>query len=145
MALSSYSIVISVASITFVLGVLFIRKIHKNSHQRREMRKILIKRLENLRLPKMLQALGINFTNYFYKVSVDEIDKCITHCEKCSSTDLCDKKLKIPELNPGDIDFCASQQHLSQFSRENRVKNVTEKLNGDHNDTTNGNSSGSIA
>ncbi len=122
MTISSYFIVILTAGILFVSGVFFMRKVHKNTHERREMRKILLSRIETLRLPGMLQALGINFANYFFKVSVDEIDKCISNCEKCSSTDLCNEKLKLPELNPGDIDFCASQQHLSKFSRENRIK-----------------------
>jgi positive regulator of sigma E activity len=119
---SSYSVVIFTAGVVFVFGVLFMRKIHKNTHDRREMRKILLKRIESLPLPKMLQALGISFTDYFYKVSVDDIDKSISNCEKCSSTEICNKKLKLPELNPGDIDFCASRQHLSKFSRESRVK-----------------------
>lgn len=122
MTISSYFIVICTAGLLFVSGVLIMRKIHKNTQKRREMRKILLSRIETLRLPKMLQALGISFSNYFFKVSVDEIDKCITHCEECPSTELCDKKLKLPELNPGDIDFCNSQEHLSKFSRENRIK-----------------------
>ncbi|MCK4708628.1 MAG: hypothetical protein KAU21_08430 [Gammaproteobacteria bacterium] len=137
MAFSSYFIVIFIASIFFVLGVLFISKIHKNTHHRREMREILLKRIEILRLPKMLQALGISFANYFFKVSVDEIDKCVTHCEICSSPDLCDEKLKLPELNPSDIDFCPCQQHLSKFSRANRIKSVPEKFNNGHHATTN--------
>ncbi len=138
MAFSSFFIVILIASIFFVLGVLFMRKIHNNTHQRREMRAILLKRIEILRLPKMLQALGISFSNYFYKVSVDEIDKCVTCCETCSSPDLCDEKRKLPELNPSDIDFCPNQKHLSKFSRANRIKALAEKLNDGHHVTTNG-------
>ncbi len=138
MAFSSFFIVILIASIFFGLGVLFIRKVHKNTYQRREMRGILLKRIEILRLPKMLQTLGISFANYFYKVSVDEIDKCVTHCEKCSSYELCDEKLKLPELNPSDIAFCPNQQHLRKFSRENRIKAVPVKFNDDHHAITNG-------
>jgi len=122
MLFSSYSVVIFTTGIIFILGVLFIRKIHKNTPDRREMRKILLSRIESLPLPKMLQALGISFTDYFYKVSVDAIDKSISNCEKCSSTEICNEKLKLPELNPGDIEFCASQQYLSKLSRETRIK-----------------------
>jgi len=122
MSFTSYSFVIFTAGIIFIFGVLFVRKVHKNTHDRREMRKILLKRIETLPLPKMLQALGISFTDYFYKESVDAIDKSISNCEKCSSTESCTEKLKFPELNPGDIEFCPSQQYLKKLSRENRIK-----------------------
>ncbi len=122
MSFSSYSFVMVTAGIIFISGVVFMRKIHKNTHDRREMRKILLNRIESLPLPKMLQALGISFTNYFYKVSIDVVDKSISNCEKCSSTEICKEKLKLPELNPGDIEFCASQSILSKLSREYRIK-----------------------
>jgi len=71
----------------------------------------------------MIQALGIGLGSYFYKRPLHEIEKNIEACETCQSKQLCDKKLKIPELNPGDIEFCPSCERLAPFSREMRVKN----------------------
>ncbi len=122
MTFSSFIIVIFLALIGAISGVLYIRKTHKNTLQKRETRKQLLERAKFLPLPKMLQALGIGLGNYFYKVPLDEIDQCITHCETCSTIDQCHEKLKIPELNPGDIEFCSNKEHLSQFSRENRIR-----------------------
>lgn len=122
MNFSSFFLVISLAGIVFIVGIYLIKKSHRDTQKKRVMRQVLLMRIEKLRLPRMLQALGINLTNYLYTVPVDQIDQCATNCEQCESTDLCDEKLKIPELNPGDIDFCASQQHLSQYSREKRIK-----------------------
>lgn len=121
MSFSSFIIVIFLAFVFATLGVLYIRKIHKDTHRRREEKKNLLLRIETLRLPKMLKSLGISFANYFYKVPFEEIKECVIRCETCKSTDLCDEKLRTTELNPSDIDFCPNQEHLSQFSRAKNV------------------------
>ena len=121
MPFTSFIVVIFLALAFAVLGVIYIRKIHKNTHRRREIRKNLLHRIESLRLPRMQKALGIGFSNYFYKAPIKEIEECVILCETCLLTELCDEKLRIPELNPCDIDFCPNQEHLSQFSRAKRI------------------------
>lgn len=123
MSLSSYIVVMFIAFSIVILGMLYIRKVHKDTARRREIRKSILVRIESSRLPKILQAMGIGFANYFYKVPIEEINKCVDNCDICISTDLCDEKVKFPELNPDDVDFCPNQQHLSQFSRAKRIRN----------------------
>jgi hypothetical protein len=121
MTFSSFNFTVFVAITLTALGVVYIRKIQQTTQQRREKRTQLRQRIESLHLPKILQALGIGFGNYLYKVPLDEIDECVSICEDCPSVVLCDETLMIPELNPDDIDFCPNQQHLSQFSRASKI------------------------
>ncbi len=102
--------------------MIFIRKSHSDTQKIRDQRRDLLFRMESLRLPKMLQALGIGFSKYFYSVSIDDIEKCVIQCESCETIDQCDVKLKIPELNPEDVAFCPSKDHLSEFSRAKRIR-----------------------
>jgi hypothetical protein len=122
MTLSSFNFAVLVAITLTVIGVLYIRKIQQTTQQRREKRTQLRQRIESLHLPKILQALGIGFGNYLYKVPIEEIDECVSLCEDCSSVVLCGETLMTSELNPDDIAFCPNQQHLSQFSRASRIQ-----------------------
>lgn len=122
MSLSSFLFTLAAALILSILGVLYVRSIHKNTRLTREKRRAIIKRAEPLRLPNMMQALGIGLSSYFYKANIVDIEKNIEDCEKCTSTELCDKKLKIPELNPVDIEFCPCRERLAPYSREARIK-----------------------
>jgi hypothetical protein len=123
MTLTSFLIAMSAALILAIVGVIYVRSIHKNTSSNREKRKELIHRAGPLRLPRMMQALGIGLGRYFYKGSLHDIEKNLDDCESCESTKLCDEKLKIPELNPGDIEFCPGRERLAPFSRERRIKN----------------------
>ncbi len=121
MIFSSFNFVVLIAFTLALLGAMYIRRVQQSSQQRREMRIQLRQRIESLHLPKILQALGIGFGNYLYKVPLDKIDECVSRCETCSSNIQCDQTLMTPELNPDDIDFCPNQQHLSQYSRSSRI------------------------
>ena len=122
MTFSSFMVVMLSAIFVAIFGMFYVRKIHIETHKKREDRKVLVRRIESTRMPRMMQALGIGFGNYFYKVPLKEIDEVISHCETCASTQQCDENLKIPELNPSDIDYCPSQTHLSQYSRAKRIQ-----------------------
>jgi len=122
-SLSSFLFTLLAALILSVLGMLYVRSTHQSTRLMREKRRAIIIRAEQLRLPKMMQALGIGLGRYFYKADFHDIEKNITDCETCSSTKRCDEKLKIPELNPVDIGFCPCRERLAPFSRETRIKN----------------------
>ncbi len=123
MTITSFLFALFAAFILAILGMLYVRSVHKNTLARRLKRKELIRKVEHLRLHRMMKALGVGLGSYFYRVPLKEIEKNIAGCESCSSTDLCDEKLKIPELNPGDVEFCPSLEQLEPFSRESRIKN----------------------
>ncbi len=104
-------------------GVFYVQRTHKKNFENRQIRRDLAHRMSGQRLPKMLQALGIGLSTYLYKAPLKQVDQVIKNCENCEATDKCDEKLKIPELNPEDIDFCPSRDALAQYSRSRRVRN----------------------
>ena len=122
MTITSFLYVLLTAFILAILGMLYVRSIHKSTLASREKKKELIHKAEHLRLHRMMKALGIGLGGYFYKVPLKEIEKNLAECETCPSTNLCDEKLKIPELNPSDVEFCPSLEQLTPFSRESRIK-----------------------
>lgn len=122
MSLTSFIVAIFTTISLAIIGVIIVRSIQKKTHEKWEIRKELIRRAEKLRLPRMMQALGIGLVGYFYKVSTEDLEKNVENCENCSFTEECDEKLKIPELNPADIEFCPGRDKLAPFSRETRIK-----------------------
>lgn len=127
MTLTSFSIVMFSAFAVAVLGVLYVRRTHQNALQNREKRRELMKKVESLPLPKMMQALGVGIGRFLYQSPVETIEDSIANCENCTTTSECEEKLKIPELNPEDVDFCKNQQYLSQHSRASRIRNQNDK------------------
>lgn len=122
MSFSSFTLVMFCALAVAVVGVLYVRRTQLNALQLREIRKDLIKRAESQPLPRMLQALGIGIGRFLYRQPVDAIRHSIIHCETCATKNECGQKLKIPELNPEDVEFCKNQEYLSQFSRASRIR-----------------------
>ena len=122
MTITSFVFVLLTAFIFAILGMLYVRSVQKNTLARREKRRELVHKVEYLRLHRIMKALGIGLGSYFYRVPLKEIEKTIAACESCPSTELCDEKLKIPELNPGDVKFCPSLEQLIPFCRESRIK-----------------------
>ena len=102
-----------------VIGIVYVRKAHSDTLRRREIRRKLLKQVESLPLPRMMKALGIG--RFFHQLPLDTIEEAITHCETCTTREECARKLKMPELNPEDVEFCKNQHHLKQFSRAYRI------------------------
>ncbi len=122
MAFSSFLIVVLIAFCLGIIGVISVKRSQSKTQELREKRRELIQRSEAINLPKMLQALGIGVGRYFYKVPPGDIEKSVENCESCESENDCNEKLRIPELNPDDVDFCPSRDQLSQYSRAKRIR-----------------------
>lgn len=120
--MNSFNIFISLSFIAGIIGYLIVRSIQKGSRDKQARRKEFLYRFQQTRLPRMMQALGINFSSWFYKARPSEVEKSVTDCEQCESTKVCDEQLRIPELNPKDIPFCSSRDRMAPFSREQRIK-----------------------
>ncbi|MDJ0833593.1 MAG: DUF6455 family protein [Gammaproteobacteria bacterium] len=122
MSISPFVIIISSAFLLAGLGALLVLRSHKKAYQKRGLRRYFAEKMYDIPLPRMLQALGIGETTFLYRESVDNIGECIKNCETCETTDQCKQSLKIPELNPEDVEFCANMKYLSKFSRSQRIK-----------------------
>lgn len=117
---------IVIMSLVFVLagfGVFFVHRSHKKDQQKQVFRQVLANKIQHSPLMSMLQALGVGPSAFLYKESVDIVSDCIKRCENCETPEQCAASIKMPELNPDDIKFCANRNYLSKHSRECRIKN----------------------
>ena len=121
MSLSSFASTVTLAFLFAVLCIFVVLRSHKKAHQKRGLRKHLAEKMSATPLPKMLQALGVGGATFLYRESVDVIDTCIKNCETCTTLDQCREKLKLPELNPEDIEFCNNKEYLTKYSRSSRI------------------------
>ena len=115
MAIASY-IMLAIIAIAFTaLALFFVLLISKNVSTGKAVREQLALRVESLRMSKMLRALGLDFNKYLYSVPIKNISDSMNNCEGCQVTDQCDDKLKQPEINPEEIEFCPNHECLGKF------------------------------
>ena len=81
----------------------------------------LMQEFDNLRLSKMLTAVGINKTGYIYQTNVNEIKQHMKSCESCDNTDACDDKLSKPEIDVNEISFCNNEAQLKEILTANQT------------------------
>jgi hypothetical protein len=99
-----------------LISVFFVVLFRKNMQQGREFRKNLAQSLQQLRMSKVLIALGLDTNVYLHKVSVHNIKQQMSKCENCATSGSCDEKLAQKSIQPSDIEFCPIQENLFQFS-----------------------------
>ena len=80
-----------------------------------EFRKSLARKVNALRLNRMLGALGIDINNYLHSERVIDIEEQIAKCSTCQNTDTCDDQLAKGSIQPGNIDYCNNEQALQQI------------------------------
>ena len=77
-------------------------------------RKAVMKRLEALRINRMLGHLGVDRKKYLRKATPYTVEKHLQVCARCKTTDLCDERLiegkDIPENS-----FCSNYPELEQY------------------------------
>ena len=118
MAIISY-ILLAILGMAFtVLSLYFLLLIAKNVKQGQVVRQKLAKRVESLRMTKMLNSLGLDFNQYLHTVPLNKISESMGKCESCETTEKCDEKLKQKSLEIQNIDFCPNQQCLEKFSAQ---------------------------
>jgi hypothetical protein len=118
MSLSTFIAVMATAFVLALAGVVYIKVSHRNLLKKRTERRELMARAQKLQLPQMLQSLG----RYFYKMPLPDLNDSIVLCENCSAAEQCKQKLRIPELNPEDVEFCPNLNYLDQHSRARRIR-----------------------
>jgi HAMP domain-containing protein len=114
-------IIFAILGIAFVaLALFFLLLISRNVVQGKMVREKLAKRVEELRMSKMLRALGLDFSKYLYSVPIHKINESMKKCETCSTTDQCDAQLKQETTRVQDVDFCPNQACLGKFTELTR-------------------------
>ena len=102
-------------SITAVIVLLFIAIIF-NMKRGRKFRQALAKKVAQLRLNKMLIALGIDTNAYLHGEKVTDIYKHMERCEACENTEECDDALEKDNIDPDKIGFCNNEQSLQKIA-----------------------------
>ena len=80
-----------------------------------EFRKNLARKVESLRLNKMLAALGIDVSNYLHSERVIDIEAQIDRCSACENTETCDDQLAKGSIAASNIDYCNNEESLQQI------------------------------
>ncbi len=98
-----------------LLGMFFVIRIGSSVKAGLSVRQQLAARIESLRMSKMLKALGLDSNQYLFGIHLATINNSMNNCEKCDSSEICDKKLQQKSIKPEDIDFCPNQACLTQY------------------------------
>ena len=80
-----------------------------------EFRKSLARKVNALRLNKMLAALGIDISSYLHSERVIDIEEHIDKCSTCQNTETCDDQLAKGAIQASNIDYCNNEKSLQQI------------------------------
>ena len=80
-----------------------------------EFRKSLARKVDALRLNKMLAALGIDINNYLHTERVIDIEEHIDKCSSCQNTEICDDQLAKGTIQADNIDYCNNVESLQHI------------------------------
>lgn len=114
----SLIIQILLLSLTVVLAFLLTTAIIFNVKAGKRYRQGLAIKVDQLRLSKMLTALGIDINVYLHKERIVDIENQMKRCTECVNTDECDDKLANSAINADDIHFCNNEETLREIAKE---------------------------
>ena len=80
-----------------------------------EFRKNLARKVDALRLNKMLAALGVDINNYLHSERVIDIEEHIDKCSVCQNIETCDDQLAKGTIQASNIDYCNNEKSLQQI------------------------------
>ena len=80
-----------------------------------QFRKQLARKVEALRLNRMLAALGIDLSSYLHSERVLDIEEHIDRCSACDNTETCDDQLAKGSIQVDSIDYCNNEKSLQQI------------------------------
>lgn len=81
-------------------------------------RTTLAARLEQLRLGKMLAALGIDTDSYLSRERAVDIHQHMQRCTSCTNTQECDSRLTDENVDTETIDYCNNEASLRKLARQ---------------------------
>lgn len=111
-AASAFSVVLATFIVLLTLAIVF------NVKAGRRYRKTLAKKIDTLRLSKMLAALGIDASVYLSTVPTVDINNHMERCTSCTNTEECDDKLRTGNIDTDGIGFCNNEDSLRELSKE---------------------------
>ena len=112
-----FTLIIGGALALFVLYVIMRMSyvIMRNVIVSMEFRKSLARKVNDLRLNRMLEALGIDVNSYLHSERIVDIEEQIDKCSTCQNTETCDDQLAKGSITADSIDYCNNEQSLHQI------------------------------
>ena len=107
------------AALALAFTVLLVSAIVFNVNAGKKYRRSLANRVKQLRLSKMLGALGIDVDTYLHTERIVDIQQQMDRCSACENLDKCDDQLSQGTVDAGDIGFCNNEQSLQEIARKN--------------------------
>jgi len=105
--------------LTLAFTVLLVSAIVFNVNAGKKYRKSLANSVDQLRLSKMLTALGIDVDTYLHTERVVDIQQHMDLCSACDNLEQCDDQVSKGALDAADISFCNNEQSLQEIARKN--------------------------
>lgn len=81
----------------------------------------LAQQLDNLRLSKMLSALGIDTNTYLHSQRVVDINNHMEQCSQCDNTEKCDESINSNNITTENIDYCKNESPLKKLLLDEMV------------------------
>lgn len=78
-------------------------------------RSALARKLHQLRLNRMLTALGIDLNIYLHHEQIVDIENQMSKCSACGNTEICDDQLASGQVNTDNIDYCNNEESLKEI------------------------------
>ena len=107
-------LVLLMASFIFLLSTAIVF----NTRAGMKYRTTLAARLKQLRLGKMLAALGIDTDSYLSRERAVDIHQHMQRCTSCTNTEECDSRLTDENIDTETIDYCNNEASLRKLSRQ---------------------------
>jgi len=107
------------AVLTLAFTVLLVSAIVFNVNAGKKYRKSLANGVNQLRLGKMLTALGIDVDTYLHTERIVDIQQHMDLCSACENLEKCDDQVSKGALDAADISFCNNEQSLQEIARKN--------------------------
>ncbi|MBW2451709.1 MAG: hypothetical protein JRF07_05045 [Deltaproteobacteria bacterium] len=107
------------AVLTLVFILLLILAIVFNLNAGRKYRESLANSVNQLRLSKMLNALGIDIDTYLHSERIVDIQQHMDRCSACDNIEKCDDQLSKGALDADELSFCNNEQSLQEIARKN--------------------------
>ena len=104
-------IVIFFILLTIIITIGLFRSITKSSQQGENFYQNLLERIKQLRMHKMLQALGVDEKEYTRGNPVNEIEMHMNRCQECGNTEQCDAELEIGKIKHA-YQYCPNNEDL---------------------------------
>ena len=106
---SLLALLVAVFVISLFVAIIFnVKAAEKYRHR-------LAKRVESLRLNKMLTALGIDMDAWLHSESLLDVKRQMSRCSECGNTEKCDETLSGSEVDAADIGFCNNEKDLQKI------------------------------